>query len=329
MGDPYGRRVPPKRPKRRPRPRGSAVQRPQRAGISRCSSVGVAICQPPAEPILRRWGRTHSAFGDPTAAWDAAEGLVAANVELSSTRRWGPWNPRVSGRLRYGTDQARGCPGKPGSPRAREPRRRRTRQAVGRPHRWSQWLQRVQRGGLQGAPRAARPTRRPRCCPICFPLIYPPTLLCAAAFAGSVPRGRAISAPPICMADFKNLPRPSKTKPRHARGFNTLPRAGDSSRECRMMRARGTGPPLRPRAGQVRKSATYPIGPCLLTYPIGQGGDPCAEPECAAQSPAWPSPTLGRGATMLMYTLRPLGHQYTIGCTVRFLDRPSTILGQG
>jgi hypothetical protein len=35
-------------------PSGSAIQRPQRAGISRCSSVGVANCQPSTEPIRRR-----------------------------------------------------------------------------------------------------------------------------------------------------------------------------------------------------------------------------------------------------------------------------------
>ena len=291
MGDPYGSRVPPKRPKRRPRPRGSAIQRPQRAGISRCSSVGLAICQPPAEPILRRWGRTRSAFGGPTTAWDAAEGLVAANVELSSTRRWGPWNPRVSGRLRYGTDQARGCPGKPGSPRARGPRRRRTGRAVGRPYRWLQWLQRAQRRGFRGAPRAARPTPRPLCCPICFPLIYPPTLLCAGAFAGSVPRGWAISAPPICMADFKNLPRPSKTKPRLARGFNTLPLARRGAGCARAARGRACGR----RERQARKPATYPTAPDLLTYPIGQQCDPCAAPTCRAQSPGRPSPTTRQG----------------------------------
>jgi hypothetical protein len=61
--------------------------------------------------------------------------------------------------------------------------------------------------------------------PICFPLIYPPTLLCVGACAGKVPRVLPVSAPPFCVGESKNRPRARKGGSRLARGFDTLTRA--------------------------------------------------------------------------------------------------------
>jgi hypothetical protein len=81
---PHGRRVRPKRPKRRPLPQGSAIQRPQGAGISRCSCVGVAICQPSTEPIRQRFGASLSANpGIPAAATRPEAGAASGKRPLT------------------------------------------------------------------------------------------------------------------------------------------------------------------------------------------------------------------------------------------------------
>src|SRR6185437_1575538 len=54
---PLERRVPPKRPKRRPRPGGSAVLSVPSGRVSPDALlVGLANCQSPTEPIRRRYG---------------------------------------------------------------------------------------------------------------------------------------------------------------------------------------------------------------------------------------------------------------------------------
>jgi hypothetical protein len=71
-------------------PKGSAIQRPQWAGISRCSLVGVAICQPPTEPIRQRFGTDPKRHpGNPIAAEPCGccvRGHSLPYVEPSSTR---------------------------------------------------------------------------------------------------------------------------------------------------------------------------------------------------------------------------------------------------
>jgi len=145
---------------------------------------------------------------------------------------------------------ARGCPDKPSSPRASTPRCPNQGQLRGAAEAHG-----ALRAPLSGPPAAAagrlteqvapgplggcsRPggvwvglaavARRAvffSSSPVFFPLIYPPTLLCPAAFAGSVPRVRPTSARPFCMGISKNRPRATKLASRLARGFQSCARA--------------------------------------------------------------------------------------------------------